>query len=135
MSHIESNNILSDMQFGFQKRRSTELRLLQTIHDLAYDLNQKSQTDMILLDFIKAFDKVSHRHLLLKVNYYGVRGNILNWITSFLTGCTQSVVCGGCTSTPCNVLSGVPQGSVLGPLLFLIRICDRILENHPHGRI
>ena len=88
------------MQFGFRKRRSAELQLLQTIHDLTCNLNQKSQTDMILLDFSKAFDKVSHRHLLLKLNYYGVRGNILNWITSFLTGRTQSVVCGGCASIP-----------------------------------
>ena len=70
MSHIESNNILSDMQFGFQKRRSAELQLLQTIHDLAYNLNQKSQTDMILPDFSNAIDKVLHRHLLLKLNYY-----------------------------------------------------------------
>ena len=76
MSHIESNNILSDKQFGFRKRRSAELQLLQTIHDLIYNLNQKSETDMILLDFSKAFDKVSHRHLLLKLNYYGVRGNV-----------------------------------------------------------
>ena len=88
MSHIESNNILSDMQFGFQKWHSAELQLLQTIHDLAYNLNQKSQTDMILPDFSKAIDKVLHRHLLLKLNYYGVRGNILNWFTSFLTGHT-----------------------------------------------
>ena len=63
------------MQFEFQKQCSAELQLSQTIHDLAYNLNQKSQTDLTLLDFSKAFDKVSHRHLLLKLNYSGVRGN------------------------------------------------------------
>jgi len=73
------------------------------------------------MDFSKAFDKVPHRLLLLKLNHYGVRGDVLSWISSFLTGRTQSVVCvGGHTSTPCDVLSGVPQSSVLGPLLFLI---------------
>ena len=76
---------------------------------------------MILLDFSKAFDKVSHRQ---KLKFYGVRGNILDWITSFLIRRTQNVACGGCTSTPSNVLSGMPQGSVLGPLLFLVYIYD-----------
>ena len=124
MTHLETHNILSDMQFGFRKRRSAELQLLQTIHDLAFDLNRKSQTDVILFDFSKAFDRVSHRHLITKLEYYGIRNNILNWVASFLSGRTQQVVCGGCYSSPTKVLSGVPQGSVLGPLVFLIYIND-----------
>ena len=60
---MEFNNILSDVQFGFRQCRSAELQLLQTIHDLSYNLNGRSQTDLILLDFSKAFDKVRHRHL------------------------------------------------------------------------
>ena len=124
MTHLEIHNILSDMQFGFRKRRSAELQLLQAIHDLAFDLNRKSQTDVTLLDFSKAFDRVSHRHLITKLEYYGIRNNILNWVASFLSGCTQQVVCGGCYSSPTKVLSGVPQGSVLGPLLFLIYVND-----------
>ena len=83
MTHLETHNILSDMQFGFRKRRSAELQLLQTIHDLAFDLNRKSQTDVILLDFSKAFDRVSHHHLITKLEYYGIRNNILNWVASF----------------------------------------------------
>jgi len=88
----------------FSTQLNTTARKASTIasiiHDLAYNLDHKSQIDMILLDFIKAFDKVSHRHLLLKL---GVRGNILNWITSFLTGRKQSVVCGGCPSSSVEV--------------------------------
>ena len=95
MSHMESNTILSDMQFGFRQHRSVELQLLQTIHDLSYNLNERSQTDLILLDFSNAFDKVPHPHLLLKLNPYGIRGDVLNWISSFLNGRTQSVMCGG----------------------------------------
>ena len=82
------------MQFDFRKRRSAELQLLQTIHDLAFDLNRKSQTDVILLDFSKAFDRVSHCHLITKLEYYGIRNNILNWVASFLSGRTQQLVCG-----------------------------------------
>jgi len=86
MTHLELNSILSSMQFGLRKRRSVELQLLQVIHDLAYNLDHKSQTDMILLDFSEAFDKVLHRHLLLKLDYNRVRGNLLNWIISFYAG-------------------------------------------------
>ena len=100
MSHVEtqSHQILSDMQFGFRKRRSVELQLLQTIHDLSFNLNNRGQTDTILLDFSKAFDKVSHQLLLFKLEYYGIRGNILNWISSFLSGRTQRVMCEDCIS-------------------------------------
>ena len=70
MSHLETNNILSNAQFGFHKHHSAELRLIQTFHDFALSLHNKSQTDAILLDFSKAFDKVLHRYLILKLQYY-----------------------------------------------------------------
>ena len=85
MGHLERNNILSTNQFGFRQKRSADLQLLLTVHDLASSLNDNAQTDCILLDFSKAFDKVSHKLLLLKLRYYGITGETINWIQSFLT--------------------------------------------------
>ena len=78
------------------------------------------QVDMGILDISKASDKVPHERLALKLYHYGIRGNVLTWLQSFLRNQSQQVVTDGYYSTPCDVISGVPQGSVLGPTLFLI---------------
>ena len=101
---------------------SYETELLQLIEDLARNMTGGKQTDLILLDFSKAFDKVNHLKLLYKLQVHGVQGKTLGWIESFLVGRSQTVVLDGKSSDELPVLLGVPQGSVLGPILFLLYI-------------
>ena len=124
MHHLDTNNILTECQFGFRSHHSCESQLLITIDDFAKAINNRQQIDVGILDFAKAFDKVPHSRLLYKLEYYGVTGNLLKWLTSFLSDRSQQVALNGVLSSRCNVTSGVRQGSVLGPTLFLVYIND-----------
>ena len=130
---LNANNVLYDLQHGFREKRSCETQLVCLVEDLARNLQNCRQTDLVLLDFSKAFDKVNHEKLLLKLHQYGIRGNILRWVRGFLCYRSQTVAVDGEESDEVPVTSGVPQGSVLGPILFLIYIND--LPDHVRSKV
>ena len=118
--HFNQNNIRYGIQHGFRERRSCETRFIQVVEELARNLTSGKQTDLILLDFSKAIDKVNNFKLLYKIQLHGVQGKTLRWTESFLVGRRQTVVLNVNSHDELQVLSGVPQGSVLGPILFLL---------------
>ena len=124
MSHFSKNKILTPVQHGFRLKHSCESKHLITTDEFIQNFEGKTQTDVVVLNFSKAFDVVPHQRLLHKLDHYGIRGTTPNWIQNFLTDRTQKVVVDGSSSESARVKSGVPRGTVHGPLLFLTYIND-----------
>ena len=124
VEYMMLNSLFSDQQYGFIKKRSSTLQLLKVMDEWTEALDEGNSIDCIYMDFMKAFDTVPHRRLLSKLKSYGFTEIMIKWIEAFTTGRTQQVRIDGVLSEEKTVISGVPQGSVLGPFLFLIYVND-----------
>ena len=121
---ISDNNILYDHQYGFRKGRSTQQAIITLVDRITKSQDIGDIVITLLIDLKKAFDTIDHRILLRKLYSYGIRGTMFKWIESYLTGRSQYVIFDGKVSETRSIKCGVPQGSILGPLLFILSVND-----------
>jgi len=132
LKHLLTNKLISTQQHGFLSKRSTVTNLLESLNDWTLAIKDFHSVDVAYIDYRKAFDSVCHSKLLTKLRGYGFGTNLINWIFAYLTGRTQTTCINGHLSSSGKVISGVPQGSVLGPILFLLYIND-VNDIFDHG--
>ena len=119
---IDKNDILYDLQYGFHNKHSTQHAILDIVNNIHSNMDNRKYSCGIFIDLKKAFDTVNHEILLTKLEHYGIRGVINSWFRSYLSDRRQSIEIDKCISETETIVCGVPQGSVLEPLLFLLYI-------------
>ena len=139
VSYLKDNGLLPDLQSAYKVNHSTETAVLKVLSDILLALDSGDVGTLVMLDLSAAFDSVDHVTLLKRLKTsYGLRGNVIQWFASYLSGLTQCVHSSKTRSSMSTLLYGVPQGSVLGPILFLLYIADvlQLIKRHqlqPHA--